>query len=197
MKPTSSMFRVPSVVVAACASALVSAAPVTYEIDPDHTYPSFETDHMGGLSRWRGKFNQSSGTVVVDREAGTGTLEVRIDTASIDFGHDKMNEHARSADMFDVAKHPVAVYKGTLTKFENGEPKEVEGMLTIKGVTKPVVLQIGRFLCKKHPMHGKEVCGADASGIIDRAEFGVDYGKNFGFDMKTELEIQVEAVRAS
>lgn len=197
MKPTPSMFRAPAVLVAACAAAMVSAAPVTYDIDPEHTYPSFETDHMGGLSRWRGKFNRSSGKVVLDREAGTGTIEVRIETASIDFGLEEMNEHARSPDMFDVQKHPVAVYKGTLTKFENGVPKEVNGTLTIKGITKPVVLEIEDFLCKKHPMKGKEVCGADVSGTIDRAEFGVAYGKDYGFDMKTELEIQVEALQSS
>ena len=55
------------------------AAPVTYKIDPEHVYPSFEADHFGGMSVWRGKFNSSSGTVVIDREAKTGTVDVSID----------------------------------------------------------------------------------------------------------------------
>lgn len=197
MKIRSHLARIVPAAAAALASAAAAVAvPVNYTIDPDHTYPSFTADHMGGLSKWRGKFNRSEGTIVLDREARTGTLEVRIDTASIDFGHDKLNEHARSADIFDVAKYPVAVYEGTLTKFENDRPTEVKGTLTLKGVTRPVVLRIGSFLCKKHPMRGKEVCGADASATFDRAEFGVSYGKDYGFDMRTDLAIQVEAVRA-
>lgn len=106
-----------------------------------------------------------------------------------------MNEHAKSPDMFDVAKHPTAIYKGTLTEFTDGKPTQVDGTLTLNGVTKPVVLKIDRFLCKKHPMHGREVCGANATGTIDRSEFGVSYGQQYGFDMKTGLEIQIEAVR--
>lgn len=172
------------------------AAPVTYDIDPNHTYPSFEADHMGGLSTWRGKINKSSGKIVLDREASTGTVEVTMDMASIDFGHDKMNEHARSPDIFDVAKYPTAVFKGTFSKFEAGEPKEITGTLTLHGVTKPVTLEIDDFLCKNHPMTKKEVCGADAEAKINRADFGVEFGKAFGFKMEVELQIQVEAARA-
>jgi polyisoprenoid-binding protein YceI len=172
------------------------AAPAVYDLDPNHTYPSFEADHMGGLSTWRGKFNRSSGKVVLDRTAGTGTVEVRIDVASIDFGNEKLNEHARSADMFDAAKFPVATYTGRLAKFVSGAPTEVQGELTLKGVTQPVVLQVDRFLCKPNPTTGKEVCGADATATIDRAAFGVDLGKAYGFDMKTLLRIQVEGIRA-
>jgi polyisoprenoid-binding protein YceI len=182
-------------VAATVAAAAALAAPTTYKLDPAHTYPSFEADHMGGLSTWRGKFNSSSGTVVLDRDAGSGTLEVSIDTASIDFGHVKMNEHAKSADMFDVARFPAATYAGTFAKFADGMPTEVQGELTLKGVTKPVVLQIGRFTCKPHPMLKKEACGADATATFDRAEFGIDYGKAYGFDMQTLLRIQVEAIR--
>lgn len=173
-----------------------SADPVTYNIDPDHTYPSFEADHMGGLSTWRGKFNKSSGTIVLDVAAKTGTVEIVIDTASIDFGHDKMNEHAMSADMFDVEKHPTAVYKGKLTDFDGGKPGKVVGTLTLKGVTKPLTLEIDEFLCKQHPVAKKEVCGADASAEFKRDDFGVDYGKAYGFNQEVELEIQVEALRA-
>ena len=101
------------------------AEPVTYQIDPAHTYPSFEADHFGGMSVWRGKFDKTSGTIVLDKEKGTGTVEVTVDTTSIDFGNPKLNEHTKSAEMFDVAKYPTATYKGTLTDFKNGVPTEV------------------------------------------------------------------------
>ena len=126
----------------AASSTLAMAAPVTYTLDPSHTYPSFEADHMGGMSKWRGKFTKSSGKVVLDKEAKTGSVEVTIDTASIDFGHAKMNEHAKGTEIFDVAKYPTAVYKGKFTKFNGETPTEIEGELTMHGVTKPVTLKI-------------------------------------------------------
>src|SRR5258707_14059779 len=104
-----------------------SAAPTTYNVDPDHTHPSFEVDHFGGLSTWRGTFKKSSGTVTLDAEARTGTVDVLIDTATIDFAHDKLNEHASSPEILDVAKYPTAEYKGKFVEFANGAPKTVTG----------------------------------------------------------------------
>jgi polyisoprenoid-binding protein YceI len=179
----------------ACAATAALAAPVTYQIDPSHTYPSFEADHMGGLSVWRGKFTKSSGTIVLDQVASTGTVLVTIDTSSIDFGHDKLNEHAQSPDLFDVAKYPTAIFKGTLAKFQNGAPTEVDGEFTLHGVTKPLTLHIDQFLCKPNPMTHKEVCGADATATFNRADYGISFGQNFGFKMLVKLAIQVEAVR--
>ncbi|HMN46217.1 MAG TPA: YceI family protein [Povalibacter sp.] len=172
------------------------AAPVTYDIDPTHTYPSFEADHMGGLSVWRGKLNSSSGTVTYDKEGKTGTVDIRIDVTSIDFGNDKLNEHAKGPDIFDVAKFPTATYKGKLAGFKNGAPTEVDGTLELHGVTKPVKLKIDSFLCKPNPMNKKETCGADASATLNREDFGVSYGKAFGFKQEVKLQIQVEAVKA-
>jgi polyisoprenoid-binding protein YceI len=172
------------------------AAPVKYTIDPSHTYPSFEADHMGGLSTLRGKFNSSSGTIVLDREAGSGSIDVTVDVSSLDFGHDKLNEHAKSPDMFDVKKFPTATYTGKLVKFANGAPTEAEGTLTLHGVSKPVTLKIDRFLCKQHPMSKKEVCGANAVASLNRDDFGVSYGKQYGFNMETKLAIEVEAGKA-
>lgn len=171
------------------------AAPATYKINPGHTYPSFEADHMGGLSILRGKFNSSSGSVTLDKEAKTGTVEITIDTTSLDFGHDKLNEHAKSeATMFDVAKYPTATYKGKLSKWEGNKPTEVQGELTLHGVTKPVTLKINQFLCKTSPMTKKEVCGADASTTINRSDFGISFGvANFGFKPEVKLLIEVEA----
>lgn len=172
------------------------AAPVTYKIDPSHTYPSFEADHMGGLSTWRGKFNKSEGTVTLDKKAGAGTVEVTIDTTSIDFGLDAMNEHANKAELFDTAKFPTATYKGKLAGFKDGAPSKVEGELTLHGVTKPLELKINKFKCMPHPMLKREVCGADASASFQRDQFGIAAGKDWGFNMDVNLRIQIEAVAA-
>jgi polyisoprenoid-binding protein YceI len=172
------------------------ADPVTYQIDPSHTYPSFEADHMGGLSVWRGKFDKSSGSIVLDKDKGTGTVDVTVDTASIDFGMAKLNEHAQSADMFDVAKYPTATYKGTLVNFKNGAPTQVQGQFTLHGVTHPLTLTVNSFKCMPNPMTKKEVCGADASGSFQRSDYGMTFGDKYGFKMDVKLQIQVEAVRA-
>jgi polyisoprenoid-binding protein YceI len=181
---------------AALVAGVASAEPVTYNIDPQHTYPSFEADHMGGMSVWRGKFNSSSGSVKLDRAAKTGEINVTVDMKSINFGLPAMDEHARSADMFDVAKFPTATYKGKVSKWNGDAPAEVEGELTMHGVTKPVKLTLNSFLCKPNPMTRKETCGADAVGTLNRADFGVDYGANFGFKTAVKLLISIEAVKS-
>ena len=173
-----------------------AAAPVTYNIDPNHTYPSFAADHMGGLSVWRGKFRSSSGTVILDSAAHEGEVNITVDTASIDFGHAKLNEDAKTAELFDVAKFPTATYKGKLANFKNEAPTAVIGELTLHGVTKPVNLTIHSFKCMLIPMTKKQTCGADASATINRADFGIDIGKAYGFNMAVELAIQVEAIKA-
>lgn len=173
-------------------SSLATAAPVSYTVVPAHTYPSFEAPHMG-ISWWRGKFNTSSGSVMLDTAAKTGTVDIVIDTASIDFGPEKMNDHAKSADFFDVAKYPTATYKGKLT-FDGDKPTGVDGELTLHGVTKPVPLTIKSFNCIMHPMMKKEVCGADAAGSFNRGDFGITkYGE--GAAGQVNLAIQVEAMK--
>lgn len=173
----------------------VPASAQTYIIDPMHTFPSFEADHFGA-SFWRGKFNKSSGKVVLDRVAKTGTIDIEIDTASVDFGYDKMNEHAREEDLLDVQKYPTATYKSTSIKFKGKQPISVDGYLTLHGVTRPVHLRLNRFKCFTHPVFKKEACGADASAVIRRNEFGINYALDFGFSPEVKLAIQVEALRA-
>jgi len=186
---------VPTLLSVACGAlaGAAAAAPATYEIDPQHTYPSFEADHMGGMSVWRGKINSSSGKIVLDKQAGTGTVDVTMDMKTIDFGIDALNAHAQTPDLFDTAKYPTATYTGKLMKFQNGAPTEVDGTLTLHGVSKPVTLKINSFQCKDHPMKRKEFCGADASATINRDDFGVDFGKQMGFKMPVTLRIQIEA----
>jgi len=171
------------------------AEEVTYQLDPNHTYPSFETDHFGGISIWRGKFDKSSGTVTLDRAAKKGTLDATIDMTSIDIGNDKLNGELKSAQFFDADKFPTATYKGTSMKFKGDVPVEVIGELTLHGVTKPLNLKIESFKCFTNPMLKKEVCGTESTATFDRGDFGVDYGKAYGFKMKTTLHIQAEGVK--
>lgn len=166
----------------------------TYQLDPDHTYPSFEADHIGGLSVWRGKFDRSQGTVMLDRAAKTGTVEVTTDIASIHTGSTKLDQNLQSDQFFDSSRFPEAIYKGTI-KFIGDKPAEVVGNLTMHGVTRPLTLKIDSFKCMMHPMLKREVCGVDAVGEFDRSDFGVDFGKTYGFNMKTRLLISAEALR--
>lgn len=171
------------------------AAPVTYTVDPDHTHPSIEVDHFGGLSVWRGTFKKTAGKVTLDTTAKSGTVDITVDTASIDFAHDKLNEHVSGPEILDTAKFPTATYKGTLGGFKNGAPTTVTGNLTLHGVTKPVALTINSFKCMQHPMTKKDICGADASGTFNRADFGVNFGQQYGFKQDVLLRIQVEGVK--
>ena len=172
------------------------AAETTYQLDPAHTSPSFEADHFGGVSIWRGKFTKSSGTVTVDREAKKGTLEATIDMTSVDIGNDKLNEELKSPQFFDTEKFPTATYKGTSIKFDGDKPVAVDGELTLHGVTKPVQLKINKFTCIQHPMLKREVCGADASGTFNRTDFGINYAVP-PFAPEVKLAIQVEAIKSN
>jgi len=164
----------------------------TYMIDPNHTYPSFETDHMG-ISVWRGKFTKTQGTVTLDRAAKTGSLHVVIDTDSIDLGHQKLNQHVKTAEFLNVAKFPTATYQANSVEFDGDQPVAVKGELTLLGVTKPVTLTINKFKCILHPMLKREVCGADASAQFRRTDFGMTkYSPPF--DPMIKLAIQVEAI---
>ncbi len=170
-----------------------SAAPVTYTVDPDHTYPSFEADHMG-ISVWRGKMTKTGGTIVYDKADGRGTVDITIDPDSIDFGQKQLNSWARSDQFFDTAEHPTARYMGRFESLRNGVPTSVAGELTLRGVTRPVNLDIAWIKCTTHPLLRREVCGADATGSFNRDEFGLGAGKDYGFKMAVDLRIQVEAL---
>ena len=178
--------------IAALSSASAFAAPVTYVLDPHHTYPSFEADHMGGLSVWRGKFTETAGKVIYDKDAKSGSIDITVNVNSIEFGMAKMDEKAKSPEIFDAAKYPTANYSGKFSKFNGATPTEAQGTLTMHGVTKPVTLVINSFMCKPNPMTKKEVCGADASGTFNRSDYGITFGDAYGFKMWVKLDIQVE-----
>lgn len=177
-----------------CLGAVVTAgaAPVTYRIDPNHTYPAFEADHWHGLSIWRGKVTRTSGTIVLDKEAETGTVDVTMQMDSVDFGNAALNASAGS-EIFDVAEFPTATYVGQLADFEDGKPTSVKGTLTLHGVSKPVDLTIKHFQCQPHFQTKREVCGADAAATINRGDFGVDIDLANGFFPEVRLLISIEA----
>lgn len=175
-------------------SAVAIAEPTMYEIDSAHTYPSFEADHMGGVSKWRGKINNTSGSLMLDQEAETGSVDITMDMNSIDFGHDGLNDHAKTDDMFNTAEYPTATYEGELVDWEDGAPTAVDGTLTMHGTSQPLRLMINSFTCQPHPQQGRELCGADAVAEFNRADYGVDFGQDFGFDMGVTLRIQAEAL---
>ena len=181
------------------AASVASASPSTYNIDPNHTHPMFEADHLGGLSIWRGLFKKTTGTITVDSAARTGTLDVAVDMASVDFGNDELSNMAVNSSappIFEATKYPVAYYKGTLGDFVNGSPTTVSGFLTLHGVTKPITLAINSFKCiDDKPEPKQQLCGADAFCVLNRADFGITVGQKYGFKMEVTLRIQVEAIR--
>jgi polyisoprenoid-binding protein YceI len=179
--------------VAAGFIAPVAAEPATYTIDPTHTWSAFEADHSG-LSVWRGKIKAQSGSIVLDRAAKTGTIEVTMDMSTTSTGNGALDTHIKGAEGgFDVAKFPTAVYKGTFTKFDGDLPTEAKGDLTLHGVTRPVELKILKFTCKQNAMLKREACGADATATFERDAFGVIVGKGV-HGMSTLLRIDVEAI---
>ncbi len=172
-------------VLAALAAALpvaASAAPEHYTLDPSHTYPYFELDHLG-VSTVRGLFRKTAGKFTLDRAARTGSVELTVDTGSIDTGDsDKgsrpraRDEHLRTADFFNVAEFPRLTFKSTGVRFAGDNPAEIAGQLTLLGVTRPVTLKVERWTCKDNPMSKKPMCGGNASGSLKRSEFGMKYG---------------------
>ncbi|HEY5799830.1 MAG TPA: YceI family protein [Burkholderiaceae bacterium] len=180
-------------IAALLAAATVPAFAQTYNIDPGHTFPSFEIAH-NGISVFRGKFTKTTGKIVLDRTAKTGSVDIAIDPKSFDIGHAKLNAHVMSADMLNVEKFNNITYKGTFSKFDGANPTAVAGELTMMGVTKPVALTINSLKCIIHPSMKREVCGADVSGEFNRTDFGLTYGPAHGSVIK--LAIQVEAPKA-
>lgn len=190
-----SKLALPAVLLAAYAGTAV-ADPATFVCDPAHTHPSFEADHFGGLSVWRGVFTKSSCTIVLDQQRHTGTVDVTVDASSVEFGLPKLNEHvSTAANLLDSSQYPTATYKGKLTDFVNGKPTKVVGNFTLHGVTHPLTLTVDSFACKQIAAMNQYRCGADAQANFDRDQYGVDFGKQFGFFMWVRLRIQVEAVR--
>jgi len=169
------------------------AAPETYVIDPTHTFARFSYSHFG-LSTQLSRFNQTSGTVVLDKAAKTASVDITIDTKSVDTGYATFNEHIQGPDFLDTAKYPTATFKSTKVDFAGDKPTAVHGNLTIKGVTRPVTLKVSNYVNMPHPMLKKDAIGADASAVIKRSEFNAGkYAPNVGDDVT--ISVALEAVK--
>lgn len=157
-----------------CVVATLGTAMATerFRIDAAHTLPVFEVGHLG-FSTQRGRFNQVEGEVVLDRQRGTGQVELRIDAASIDMGSAVWNERMRSEEFFDTARHPRLVFRAERLVFEDGKPVAAHGALTLLGVTRPLSLYLRNFNCGTNPVNQKALCGADLSATLRRSEFGM------------------------
>lgn len=169
------------------------AAPETYAIDGSHTFPRFSYNHLG-FSKQLSRFNKTTGTVTFDKAAKTGSVDVTIDTTSVDTGFPTFDEHIQGADFLDTAQFPTATFKSTSVRFEGDKPVEVVGNLTLKGVTKPVTLTVTSFQAIPHPMLKKDALGANATAVIKRSDFGAGKYAPYVGDEVT-LDIAIEAIK--
>lgn len=169
------------------------AAPETYVVDGSHTYPRFSYSHLG-FSTQLSRFNTTTGKVVFDKAAKTGSVDIEIDAKSIDTGSTLFNQHIQGEDFLDTAKYPKAMFKSTNVVFEGDKPAKIEGNLTIKGVTKPVTLTVTSFQAMPHPMQKKDAIGANAYTTIKRSEFNAGkYAPNVGDEVR--IDIAIEAIK--
>lgn len=169
------------------------AAPETYVLDPTHTAPRFEYSHFG-LSSQVHRFDKTSGTIVLDREAKTASVDVSIDAKSVNTGYAVFNEHIQGEDFFHTEKYPTITFKSTRVKFDGERPVAVEGNLTIKGVTRPVTLTVTSFKAMPHPIRKKDAIGANAVAQIKRSDFNMGkYAPNVSDEVT--LSISMEAVK--
>lgn len=158
------------------------AAPESYTFDSPHSIPTFSIDYIG-FTTIRGRFDKASGKFTIDRAAKTGSLDYVIDTTSVNTGDiDRgsrprtRDEHLKTPDFFSVAEFPRMTFKASNVKFTGDFPSELQGDLTMVGVTRPVSLKIERWKCGTNPFYKREGCGGDAVASIKRSDFGMKYG---------------------
>jgi len=183
--------------VAALALATVAApalaAPETYKLDAGHTFPRFSYSHFG-FSTQLSRFNKTTGTVTLDRAAKTGAVDITIDTSSVDTGFAVFDEHIQAEDFLDTARHPTATFKSSKVVFSGDTPTAVEGVLTLKGVSRPVTLKVTSFQAMPHPILKKDALGANATVTVKRTDFNMGkYAPHVGDDVT--IDIAVEAIK--
>ncbi len=169
------------------------AAPETFTVEPTHTFPRFSYNHLG-YSVQLSRFDTTSGKVVFDKTAKTGSVDIVIDTKSVSTGSATFNEHIQAEDFLDTAKYPTATFKSTKVVFEGDKPSKVEGNLTLKGITKPVTLTVTSFHSMPHPMAKKDAIGANATTKVKRTDFNM--GKNVPYvGDEVTIDIAIEAIK--
>ena len=187
-----------SLIALAAAATLVSgiahAEPANYAIDPTHTFVTFEINHFGASVN-RGRFDKKEGSVQLDKAAKAGKVEISFDATSINSGTPAFDKHLQSADLFNAAQHPKISFVSDKFVFNGDKVSEVHGQLTLKGQTHPVVLKAQKFNCYINPIFRREVCGGDFETTIQRSQWDVIWGLQFGFEDKVKLIVQVEAIK--
>jgi polyisoprenoid-binding protein YceI len=169
------------------------AAPETFNVEPTHTYPRFSYSHLG-YSIQLSRFDKTSGKVIFDKVAKTGSVDIVINTKSVSTGSDVFNEHIQGEDYLDTGKFPTATFKSTAVVFEGDKPAKIEGNLTLKGVTKPVTLTVTSFHTMPHPMLKKDAIGANAFTTVKRTDFNM--GKNAPYvGDEVRIDIAIEAIK--
>lgn len=150
------------------------AEPTTFTFDPQHTFPHFSYDHFG-MTNQHLRFDKATGSVTLDQEAKKADVDVVIDMKSISTGFEAFDSGIQKEDFFNTKKYPEATFKSTKVNFDGDKPTSIEGDLTIKGITKPITLEISSFTRKEHPLLKKDTIGVEASGKLKRSDF--DAGK--------------------
>ena len=172
-----------------------AAAPVRWEIDAAHSEVGFRIRHL--VSRVRGNFTDWSGTITADpQNLSNGSVEVTIRTASINTNQQRRDEHLRSADFFDAENHPTITFKSSRVEAK-GKDIKVYGNLTMRGVTRPVVLE-GSML-EVGGVPGKRRIGFEAGTKVNRLDYGVSWnraaeGGGAVLGDEVEINIAIEAV---
>lgn len=170
--------------------AFPACAADSYTVDPRHTYPGFEINHLG-LSIMHGRFNSTRGRIVLDVASKTGSIDITIDTASVDTGNARRDEHLRNPDFFDVAKYPAMTFKSDRLRFDADKLIGADGELTLLGVTRPVSLTLTHFYCGTNPIAKKPACGANATATIKRTDFGLGaYVPSISDEVEISLEVE-------
>lgn len=186
----------PCALLALLTSTATLAEPATYVIDGSHTFPSFSYSHHG-FSTQLSRFDKTTGSIVLDKEARSGAVDIVIDTTSVNTGNTAFNGHIQSADFLDTAQYPTATFKSSKVIFAEGDalkPVSIEGELTLKGVTRPVTLEITSFANKPHPMTKRDAIGANATTRVKRSDFNAGkYAPSVGDEVR--IDIAIEAIQ--
>ena len=171
----------------------VFAAPATYGVEPNHTFPRFSYTHLGFTTQ-QSRFDKTTGTVVYDKEGRAGSVDITIDTRSVSTGSALFNQHIQAEDFLDTAKYPNVTFKSTKINFDGDKPVSIEGDLTMKGITKRVTLTVTRFLAAPHPIQKKDTIGADAYTIVKRTDFNMGkYAPAVSDEVR--IDIAIEAMK--
>ena len=169
------------------------AAPVSYGVEANHTFPRFSYTHLGFTTQ-QSRFDKTTGTVVYDKEGRTGSVNITVETNSVSTGSTLFNQHIQAEDFLDTAKYPTVTFKSTKVNFDGEKPVSIEGDLTMKGITKRVTLTVTRFLAAPHPIQKKDTIGADAYTIVKRTDFNMGkYAPAVSDEVR--IDIAIEALK--